>query len=664
MLRASIFGLALLALRCAQATKCIPKRDPFEIVDPQKVVNPDDMVWEDFKAPPGTTWNDPTKKGSSRNFNIALVTVDYEDLPFAITQPAGSTIFSNPQPVAANIPREKVPAFYRDLLNKPNELNRGHTLHEYWMEDSAGKYGVDLTVFGAYRLPAKSWQYGIDDRFNPGACPKKDACNVDLRTDGLGAWRKDVGDEKADSFELVFILSAGQDESGTWMEFGPMRWDDKDDIPDAFGPPRDANETLDNFAKTRYVPWTSWASASAIWPNAGDGSSTQAESSGMGVYAHELSHLLDIGDNYNNPYGLPMRRAYTGPWSMMSRGSFNGPGGPHSRWQIPALQGASMGSLHTVRDKYQLGLLGNNTLLELSNLALAESGIVVARLTARSVVAPLMGIRVRMEKDLSPPCNPDKEVLCDTGGFNHYYVEVIDRMGADSFQMDSGAMISKSKNSGNAPFQWTIDAHEEDIKWADFQRPDGTDAYITLGDYRQLADALFHAGTRSGSKFEFVDKANNLHIYIVQIHRDKDGVLSYTVAVRSLNGAGNSKFGVELAPGKPVGSRENTPTGKGVFCSFDLTNKGTYVKGGEHPHDVSDYVGSDIYRLKAEVSGKGWRIEVPNALISAKMGETVNANVAVGASKDAVDSGMVKLTVTSESDGAVMATAECIVPKA
>lgn len=30
----------------------------------------------------------------------------------------------------------------------------------------------------------------------------------------------------------------------------------------------------------RYVEWTSWASAATIWPNAGDGSSTQGESSG------------------------------------------------------------------------------------------------------------------------------------------------------------------------------------------------------------------------------------------------------------------------------------------------------------------------------------------------------------------------------------------------
>ncbi len=98
-------------------------------------------------------------KGSNRNFNIALVTVDYSDMPFTITLTPGSTIFNNPQPSAPNVTRDSVPAFYRDFLNKPGELNRGHTLHEYWMGDSGGRFGVDLTAFGAYRLPAKYYQY-------------------------------------------------------------------------------------------------------------------------------------------------------------------------------------------------------------------------------------------------------------------------------------------------------------------------------------------------------------------------------------------------------------------------------------------------------------------------------------------------------------------------
>lgn len=653
----------------AAAKTCVPRGDPFKVVDPQNWVNPDDMTWADYRKPPGTSWNDPTVQGSERNFNIALITVDYDNMPFSVTQPAESTVFGNPQPVAAGLSRDDVPVFYRDLLNTPNDINGGHTLHEYWMEDSAGRYGVNLTVFGVYRVPLASWQYGLDNSMNSGACPVAGACNRNIRTDGLGMWREDVGDDVADTYELAFLLSAGQDESATWQEFGEMRFADRDDVPDAFGPPRDGtdNDTLTNWAPTRYVPWTSWAAASTIWPNAGGDSSIQAESSGMGVFAHELSHLLDIADNYNNPYGTPMVRAYTGPWSMMSRGSFLGPGGPHTRWQIPALQGSAMGSLHTVRDKYQLGLTTESSILMLDRGQLAASGLVVARITARAVASDLLGLRVRLDRDRRPACSPSLEFQCDGGGWNAYDVEVVDRMGSDSFQCDSGVMLSKIKDIDRLPFQFVIDANPQDIEIIDFQRPNGTDAMITMGDYRQLADALFHAGTRSGSQFEYVDEANALHFYILKVRRDETGVLSYDVGVRSLEGSGASTFGVDLAGGNPIISsdEDNVPTANGVFCSFNLTNSGSYVEGGDHPQgDVSDFVGYDVYRLEASVAGQGWRIQLPTELVSVRFGETVSAHVAVGAAEDAAEEGVVTLTVVSESDGTVKATAECAVPKA
>ena len=106
--------------------------DPFAVLDPQNWVNPANMTWADWQVPPGTNWSDPSTTGSIRNFNIALITVDYSDKPFEITLPPQSTIYGNPQPVAgiSNITRDAVPAFYRDFLNKPGTLNKGHTLHE------------------------------------------------------------------------------------------------------------------------------------------------------------------------------------------------------------------------------------------------------------------------------------------------------------------------------------------------------------------------------------------------------------------------------------------------------------------------------------------------------------------------------------------------------
>ncbi|KXJ90201.1 hypothetical protein Micbo1qcDRAFT_164724 [Microdochium bolleyi] len=629
--------------------------DPFAIIDPQKWVLPDNMTWDDYVRPPGTNWGDSSRKGSIRNFNIALVAVDYSDMPFVITQAAQSTVFKNPQPVVSGVKREDVPSFYRYLLNTQNELNRGHTLHEYWMEDSSGRYGVDLTAFGPYKLPAKSYQYGVDNAasgFNPGACPGGERCSINIRTDALGAWRAAVGNEIASSFELVFILSAGQDESSTWQEFGEMMFQTKEDVTEVFGPP-DAN--LTNYARTRYVEWTSWASASTIWPNAGSGSSTQAESSGMGTYAHELSHLLGIGDNYANSF--VGRRDYMGPFAMLSRGSFNGPGGPHTRWHIPAQSGGALGSLHTVREKTQLGLLDASEILSISREELPKVGIVVTELIARSVQPGdehRISLKISLDKDLSA-CDYQNDPLCDGGGFEAYELEVIDRMGADSFVTDSGVMITKTRRSGSN-FQWIIDANPQDINIVDFYRPDGSPSMLTIGDYRQLSDALFHAGTRSGSKYEYIDVANRLHLYVLGVRRDQSGVLFYTIGARSLDGAGPSTPGINLGDGITSGGSTTT---LGVSCTFQLTNTGSFAEAGGLDASTTAALKSDIYRLAVTVEGDGWQVVLPNELATARYGEETAVNVAVKAKDGATTRAVVHLTATSESDPSVRATKEC-----
>jgi hypothetical protein len=188
-------------------------------------------------------------------------------------------------------------------------------------------------------------------------------------------------------------------------------------------------------------------------------------------------------------------------------------------------------------DKMRINLVNNASVLMTSREELSEHGILVAEITAR-VIHPdgngLMGVHIVMGDDLSPACNQTLEPLCDGGGYNNYDLEVIDRMGSDSFQPDHGVMISKTKdNDRPAPFQWVIDANPQDIRLIDFYRANGTAQYITIGDYRQLADALFHAGTRSGSEYEYVDEANGLHFYVISPSRDADGVLKYTVGVNA-----------------------------------------------------------------------------------------------------------------------------------
>ncbi len=389
------------------------------------------------------------------------------------------------------------------------------------MEDSGGRYGVDLTGFGPYQMPGKSHEYGMEFQGDTG-CPAGDTCDRDIRTDARAAWVADVGEEVADSYDFVFFLSAGQDESSTWQEFGPMKFENKEDVTDEFGPPDDA---LPNWVDTRYVDWTSWAAGSSPWPNAGGGSSTQAESSGQSTYAHEFSHILGIGDNYNNPFGIPARRDYSGPWEMLSRGTFNGPGGPHTRWLIPATGGSSMGAQHMLRNKIKLEMVDEANVLRLSREALADSGLVIAKVTARSVLPgrnDLSGVNIQFGTgDLDPACDVNTDPFCDGGGYNNYTVEVVDRMGSDSFTPDAGVLLAKTKDQDRAPFEWVIDANPQDIGMTDFVRPDGTRVPITIGDYRQLSDSLFHAGTDSGSEYEYVDEANRLHFYVLDVARNR-----------------------------------------------------------------------------------------------------------------------------------------------
>jgi hypothetical protein len=183
-------------------------------IDPQNWENPDHMTWDDYTKPPGTNWADPTATGSVRNFKGALVLLDYPNQPFVITQPRGSTVFANPSAQAHDVPRDQVAQFYQDFLNKPGTLNNGHTINEYWMEDSGGRFGVDLTAFGPYTMPGKDHEYAME--FQGGtACPAGDNCNRNIRTDGRAAWVNAVGAEVPAGFDFVFFLSAGQDESST-----------------------------------------------------------------------------------------------------------------------------------------------------------------------------------------------------------------------------------------------------------------------------------------------------------------------------------------------------------------------------------------------------------------------------------------------------------------
>jgi M6 family metalloprotease-like protein len=650
-------------------------------VDPESWTLPEWMTWDDYRPIPGVNWNDPARQ-PIKKLRSAFVLGDFSDRDFIVTMPKGADIFGlsgrhNPIDAGA-IPREQVGDFYADLhVREPQALNHFHTVNEYWLEDSFGIIGVDATPFGPYRMTGKEHEYGLGGGDAGGAgdaCPTGDSCGQDFDAELIQASLADVTAGIAtngEDYDFRFLLHAGYDESGVWAEFGPMMFPSKDRVADVLGNP---DPTKPNWAETRYVDWSSFAAAEGIWSHAVPGvTSTQGENDGAAVFAHELSHIFGVLDNYNNPYGTPVRRAYTGPWEMLSRGSFNGPGGAHNRWQIPPTMGATMGSHHMLRNKMRLGFIKPNEVLVQPKAAITANGPVFATIYPRAYpLAPvtadagLHGIHLLLPNDMTPACEIETKHDCDGGGYTSYTVEVVDRVGFDSFTPDHGVLIAKNIDvADSTPFEWAIDAHPEDINKRtapppnsnrpifDYYRPaaapsilglpvSGTRVPITLGDPRQLADALFHAGTGEGVVSEFVDEPNGLHFYVLGSQVDDRGVRTYRVAVRSLAGAGPGTRGLQLEDS--TGARG--ARGRVATARFTIKNTG---------------IVTDLVRLSATHS-RGWTTQLQHRVIELAAGASAEIPVYIAVPNDAGAADTVlRFTAASETAADVLVQAQATV---
>lgn len=650
----------------------VPNHPVLQPIDAQNWLDMEDLTWDDYVAVPDERpeFYDGTATGTQNQYQTAIILLEFPDEPFLISQPPESHPFGNPQPGWQPVPPGEVNQWMHDYYAVPNEYNGFRTLSAYWMEDTHGRIGVDVEVFGPYMMPGKLHEYGLgtfngDVEDEPDSvCPAGDTCDRNIRADGGAAWRADIGcDSGLCGYDNGFYVTAGHDESSTWQEFGEMLWTEKEQVPAEFGPPgavngpvlNSAGNPIPNWADTRYVEWTSWAAAANHWPNASGGTSTQAESSGQSVFAHEFSHLRGLPDNYNNPFADNIRN-YTGYWEMMSRGTFNGPGGTHNRWQIPNEGGSALGPHHMLHFKNQLDVLEDGEQVTVTRDELVDGGVAVASVQARSSVpedGDLAGLTVEFGEDvaLNDACEATgiDDFYCPPGNnWDHYRMEVVDRVGNDSFAPGHGVVLSHSRTS-SSPRVWMVDANPEDIGMIDFYRPDGTPVPVVRGDPRQLNDATFHAGTSSGSEYEYVDEFSRLHFYVLDSFRDENGVLFYDVGVRNLDGAGPFQRGVALDAPAKQGQRP----GFLATCSFPLTNTG---EAGEGVFD------SDVYRVSASSSSDDWEARLPNALAYAEAGETVQ--VPVHALRNPEDDEpdartTITLTATSETDSSQTATSTC-----
>ncbi|HEX2295874.1 MAG TPA: peptidase M6 [Actinomycetota bacterium] len=566
-------------------------------IDPQSWELPEHMTWSDYRRIPGTDWKNPEYQ-APKTLRAALILGDFQDQKFRVAE---TTVDPTGQRgLGVDDPAE----YWVDLLFKstdPDNAQRGHTVGEYWLEDSYGLIDVDAEGFGPYTLEGNMYDYGIGDFAGEADCPDDD-CSGSFDQELVAASLADVTTsiQEHGPFDFRFLLHAGYDESTVWLNYGQMLFADKEDVTEKFGPPGFPDHR--NWSATRYVDWTSFWAGQQIWSHALPGAlATEGESDGGSVYAHELSHVLGVLDNYNNPYAEQPDRAYSGPWDMMSRGTFNGPGGPWERWTIPPTGGATMGSHHMIRNKIRLGFLPPAEVLTVTREALA-AGPIRARILQREsppeIADPLLysGIRVAMDEDRSTCESSDP--LCDGGGYDFYDVEVVNRQGFDSFLPDHGVLIAKTKTADTAPFIWVIDSHPKDIRKVDYVRADGQKFYYTIGDYRQLADAAFHAGTGKKVVNHYVDEANELAFFVLAKEKDA-GRLIYEVAVQSLAAGSLPEATVAKRSGR-------VRKGRVTKHVFEVTNGGT---------------GAGVFRLKATRKGRV-KVRLRNDLLWIDGGQT------------------------------------------
>lgn len=612
-------------------------------IDPQVVQDQDDMTWNDYNPIPGKKWADRSLV-PERKFRMALVAVDFPDQPFVITLPKKSDLFGNPH--IDPVDRKDVPRFYSDFWIKPSEVNHGQTINGYWMEQSRGKFGIStLDPFGPYRMPHPLWNFGLNEYNQNTYTPDGSRARRRMEPVVDSLWKSDAGDLKSD-YDAILRIYAGYDETGVWQEFGEMKFLSKDDIPAEWGNP---DTSKPRWVPTRYVPWTSWKAGQMQW---GLSSIRQGENSG--TITHELGHYaFDTGDNNNNPYVKPYRRAGSGPWDMMDRGSFNGPGGPHMRWVVPPAMGAAMPAGLMLRNRMANGFIPAGQVLTLSRTALALSGAVVASVTARAV-EPLpgtyAGIIVRLDgeepHDRTPADDPAVNPLSPgIPDYDFYSLEVVQRTGYDSFCPDNGVLIAKNKDNesrnggpnGFNCFNWVIDAHPEDINKIDYTKPDGTKVMRTIADYRQLNDALFHAGLNSGSFFEWQDTSNRLHFYIIDLKKEPDGILSYRLGIRSLDGSGPGKRNLLVTA--PSEKR----TGSEGYVLFTVKNTAE-----ASATDASTGSGYDVIRLNVTCSTPGWNARLLNSLVALLPGES--ADIPVYVERKGSKSGKVSIILSAVSE--------------
>ena len=536
-----------------------------EPIDPQSWMFSRDMTWDMWKDNTAFNWKTDGGKIMPQTVKKGLLVLcDFVDRPFVVCSPAGSEQMGNP--LIGDIPKEDLVEFWESFLNDPKDtynsgLNKGITISEFWQENTQGRWKIELDAVGVYTLPGFEFEYGLDTSMNhANDLPAGFTRRSGLNTLAINAAIADGVD--LDPYDFAFILHSGSTESGGWEEAGYMMFFDETTIAYEYSAKfridqmKAAGITWANmaatdawlaerpvpakgeagrgwWAKTRYVPWTSWWAAAAIWSSSGSISlpgrtfrlSQQGETNGNGVFSHEFGHISTIADNYGSSIE---QRAYSGFWDLMCNGSMTGFGGNHTRYQIPNLQGGSIPAHMLTRTKRKLGFLDDNQLCNVNYAVLSSGTPVITEIYSRTTpvgdqfgaIYPelaaindkvkagraALGLRLYNFRDSKGRVLSSADWESDTfngaNWYDNYTMEVIDQVGYDCHQSDHGVMICKNREtlSESVPYAWLINAHPGGLDTVDFYTPVGPNGEPSQpkpfrnNDSNHLSAALFHAG--------------------------------------------------------------------------------------------------------------------------------------------------------------------------
>ena len=228
-------------------------------------------------------------------------------------------------------------------------------------------------------------------------------------------------------------------------------------------------------------------------------------------------------------------------------------------------------------------------------------------------------------------------------------------MGTDSFTPDAGVLIAKTKNAGPGA-----------VRLGDRRQPAGHRhdrlhaarrhrVPITIGDYRQLSDALFHAGHGLGQRVRVRRRGEPAALL-----RARPRTRRRRASSRTRSRSARSTAPDRSAAASSCCRRAGLPTGDGwARCRFPLHNTGRAAarRAGTRRTSARTFArtSTGCPPTRGRAAGRsGCRTSSPPRSSAGRSGSRSTR----GASPAAA-SARIELTATSESDGSKDDTATC-----